>query len=217
MDGDAIALAYYNELQKTPGYEVTPVGVVVAKLQAWGQPINEATDFPALARYLGVDAIIVGAVTDYESYYPPRIGLTTNWYAANPYFHEIPPGYGLPWGTAEEEYIPQSLVFEAEFALAKAQLRTQTPYEPIDELKPRQPKSGAGGKGSKADKKKEAPKKNGAKEEAKGAKPAGATRSAPTKLPQIIRALPADGFGSDSSSYAEVFNRRKACCSERDS
>jgi hypothetical protein len=33
----------------------------------------------------------------------------------------------LPWGTPEEEYIPAPLVFESEFALAKAQLATQTP------------------------------------------------------------------------------------------
>ena len=65
--------------------------------------------------------LIVGAVTDYSPYYPPRIGLAVNWYAANPGFHPIPAGYGLPWGTAEEEYIPaDSLVFEAEFALAQA-------------------------------------------------------------------------------------------------
>jgi hypothetical protein len=33
----------------------------------------------------------------------------------------------LPWGTPEEEFIPAPLVFEAEMALAKAQLATQTP------------------------------------------------------------------------------------------
>jgi len=45
--------------------------------------------------------------------------LRVDWYAANPGFHEIPPGYGLPWGTREEEYIPAPLVFESEFALAR--------------------------------------------------------------------------------------------------
>jgi hypothetical protein len=56
--------------------------------------------------------------------------LQVEWYAANPCYHPIPPGYGLPWGTAEEEDIPGPLVFEAEMALAKAQLKTQTPdYE----------------------------------------------------------------------------------------
>jgi len=37
---------------------------------------------------------------------------------------------GLPWGTTEEEYIPPSLNLEAETALARAQLATQTPQLP---------------------------------------------------------------------------------------
>ena len=65
-----------------------------------------------LANILGVDAVVIGSVTDYTPYYPPRCGMRVEWYAANPGFHEIPPGYGLPWGTPEEEYIPAPLVFE---------------------------------------------------------------------------------------------------------
>ena len=51
-------------------------------------------------------------------------------YTANPCFHPIPPGYGLPWGTPEEQDIPQPLVMEAELALAREQLKTQTPDYP---------------------------------------------------------------------------------------
>jgi hypothetical protein len=58
------------------------------------------------------------------------MGLAVDWYAANPSFHPIPPGYGLPFGRAEEEFIPNSLVQEAEFALAREQLKTQTPPVP---------------------------------------------------------------------------------------
>ena len=76
---------------------------------------------------MGVDAVLVGSVTEYSPYYPPRMGLAVDWYAANPGFHPIPAGYGLPWGTAEEEFIPSALVQEAEFALAREQLKTQTP------------------------------------------------------------------------------------------
>jgi len=77
-------------------------------------------------------------VTDYSPYYPPRCGMRVEWYSANPGFHEIPPGYGLPWGTPEEEFIPAPLVFEAEMALARAQLATQTPdcELPADALPP---------------------------------------------------------------------------------
>lgn len=156
VDQDQIALAYYNELQQIPGFEVVPVGVTKRYLETYqaqlqlqqvaanstdGQagstarlPAVELTsaDFPKLARMMDVDAIVVGSVTEYSAYYPPRMGLAVRWYAANPGFHPIPPGYGLPWGTPEEEFIPESLVYDAEFALAKEQLKTQTPPMPID-------------------------------------------------------------------------------------
>lgn len=131
VNGEQVAMAYYNELQLIPGFEVMPVGVAKQQLIAQKVVINEATDFQKLARDLGVEAVLVGAITDYEPYYPPRMGIRVDWYAANPGFHPIPAGYGLPWGTAEEEYIPNELVFDAEFALARSQLQTQTPDIPV--------------------------------------------------------------------------------------
>jgi hypothetical protein len=127
VDQDKIALAYYNELQAIRGFEVVPVGVTKILMAASGIHPQCPEDYQKLAQFLDVDAVIVGSVTDYTPYYPPRLGLSVRWYAANPNFHPIPPGYGLPWGTAEEEFIPNDLVFEAEFALAKQQLKTQTP------------------------------------------------------------------------------------------
>jgi hypothetical protein len=131
LNQDAVAMAYFNELQAIPGFEVVPVGVVKQAMVAHQIQGNSADDFRRLARILGADAVIVGAVTEYSPYYPPRLGLAVDWYAANPCFHPIPPGYGLPWGTAEEEYIPEELVDAAEFALARQQLKTQTPRPPL--------------------------------------------------------------------------------------
>jgi len=75
--------------------------------------------------------VVIGALTDYSPYYPPRLGLQVEWWAANPAFYPIPPGYGLPWGTKQQECIPEPLIFEAEFAQARAQLEAQTPaYQP---------------------------------------------------------------------------------------
>jgi hypothetical protein len=134
VDGEAVAIAYYNELQAIPGFEVMPVGVakqmLAASIAASGNEPRIGADFQRLARQIGVDAVIVGSITEYSPYYPPRIGLAIDWYAANPGFHPIPPGYGLPWGRAEEEFIPSPLVREAEFALAREQLETQTPEMP---------------------------------------------------------------------------------------
>src|SRR5262245_34748078 len=135
VDGDAVALAYYNELQLIPGFEVMPVGVakqmLAASIAATGQEPRTGVDFQKFARLIGVDAVIVGSITEYTPYYPPRMGLAVDWYAANPGFHPIPAGYGLPWGRAEEEFIPSTLVQEAEFALAREQLKTQTPELPL--------------------------------------------------------------------------------------
>ena len=128
VDGRKFALAYFAELQAVPGFEVVPLGVVEeAIIEQPGRSVAARPKRGGWRSILGVDAVVIGSVTDYTPYYPPRCGLRVEWYAANPGFHEIPPGYGLPWGTPEEEYIPAPLVFEAEMALAKAQLATQTP------------------------------------------------------------------------------------------
>jgi len=130
LDGRQVAVAYFNELQLVPGFEVVPVGVVERAMIEHRLPLNSAEDARRLANLLQVDAVVIGAVTDYTPYYPPRMGLQVEWYAANPGFHPIPPGYGLPWGTQEEQEIPGPLIFEAEFALAREQLKTQTPQCP---------------------------------------------------------------------------------------
>ena len=127
VDGRKFALAYFAELQAVPGFEVVPLGVVEEAIIEHQVDLSRPGEARRLANILGVDAVVIGSVTDYTPYYPPRCGMRVEWYAANSGFHEIPPGYGLPWGTPEEEYIPAPLVFESEFALAKAQLATQTP------------------------------------------------------------------------------------------
>ena len=130
VDVDMVAEKYYAELQAVPGFEVLPLGVAKAQWLAYsvhyGEPRTGA-DFQQLARQMGVEAIVVGSVTDFEAYYPPRMAMTVHWYAANEGFHPIPAGYGLPWGTEQEKQIPRRIVREAEFDLARSQLATQTP------------------------------------------------------------------------------------------
>lgn len=130
VDGEQVAEAYYAELQSIPGFEVLPVGVTrnvyLQYSKLYGEPRTGA-DFQRLAQLMDVEAIVVGSVTDFSAYYPPRMAMTTNWYAANPGFHPIPPGYGLPWGTKGEKRIPSRVVQETEFELARQQLATQTP------------------------------------------------------------------------------------------
>lgn len=130
VDGDEVAKAYYAALQSIPGFEVLPVGVTAVQWRSfaarYGEP-RTGVDFQRLAQMLDVEAIVVGSVTDFDTYYPPRMALTVNWYAANEGFHAIPPGYGLPWGTENQDKVPARIVREAEFELARSQLKTQEP------------------------------------------------------------------------------------------
>jgi hypothetical protein len=127
LDGRKVAEAYAAELAEVPGYQVISTSVVDTAAQAYQIDFTHEGDVRRLAQILNVDAIVVGTVTEYTPYYPPRMTLTVAWFAANPAFHSIPAGYGLPWGTPAEKDIPGPLAFQAEFALAKEQLKTQTP------------------------------------------------------------------------------------------
>ena len=134
LSGARVSQAYYNELQSIRGFEVVPFGVVENQLaqfetQVLRRPITTPVDFQQFAKHLGVDAVLQGAITDYDAYYPPRIALKVNWYAANPGFHPIPVGYGLPWGTKKEKKIPEWIRLESERELAAEQMKTQTPVE----------------------------------------------------------------------------------------
>ncbi|QDT65997.1 hypothetical protein [Calycomorphotria hydatis] len=80
-DGREVAIAYYTELQKVPGYQVIPVGVVEQALVDYQINLNNPDDALKLAKILGADAIVVGAITEFTPYYPPRIGMQVSWYA----------------------------------------------------------------------------------------------------------------------------------------
>ena len=84
-DGRRFALAYATELQKVPGFEVIPVGVTETAMVDAKIDLNDVDDVIKLAKVLRVDAVVVGAVTDYSPYYPPRIGLQVNWYSPRPW------------------------------------------------------------------------------------------------------------------------------------
>ncbi|MEM9827438.1 MAG: hypothetical protein AAF958_12655, partial [Planctomycetota bacterium] len=107
-----------------------PTGITRRALQQFASQYGLPTSgpqFQAFARFLDVEAVVVGSVTDFDMYYPPRMAMTTHWYAADETFHAIPAGYGLPWGTDAEKKLPRRIVREAEFELARAQLATQIP------------------------------------------------------------------------------------------
>jgi hypothetical protein len=81
VDGRRFALAYASELQKIPGFQVVPVGVTEVAMIDSKVDLNDVDEVLKLAKVLRVDAVVVGAVTEYSPYYPPRVGMTVNWYS----------------------------------------------------------------------------------------------------------------------------------------
>jgi NAD(P)H-dependent FMN reductase len=62
---------------------VVPVNLALAELQRQGKcSVETPEDAVELARTLGADATLVTAVTEYNGYYPPVVGLTMQWYSA---------------------------------------------------------------------------------------------------------------------------------------
>ena len=130
VDGREFALAYFSEMQAIGGYEVLPIGVVETTLQEQGLDLSSPDQARKLAEILGVDAVVIGAVTDFSPYNPPRCAMQIEWYAANSSFKKSRLGTALPWGTPGEELIPQKLRRASEFALARAQLSAESAHGP---------------------------------------------------------------------------------------
>ncbi|MDR2169945.1 MAG: hypothetical protein LBP59_07380 [Planctomycetaceae bacterium] len=133
LNGRDFAKHYANELQAIPCFKVI-ANETVEKMMIKHElyKFECADDIRYLGQLLGVDAVVIGKIHDFNGYYPPRLKLETEWYAVNPYLHPIPIGHGEPWGTEYEPQIPDKIVLLAEHELAAAQLKTQTPdYEPI--------------------------------------------------------------------------------------
>ncbi len=133
FNGREFAKCFANELQRIPGFHVVANETVEkTMLEHEILRFENVDDIRYLAQLLKADAIIVGKVHDFKGYYAPHIKFETEWYSVNPYLHPIPIGYGLPWGTEYEGFIPPKLALLAEMELAAAQMKTQTPdFEPV--------------------------------------------------------------------------------------
>lgn len=105
VDGRRFALAYYAELQKVPGFQVLPLGVAEVAMVEHQLQMNNPDDVLKLAEVLNVDAVVIGAITDYSPYYPPRIGMQVSWYS--PHSQEFIPGLPL---LTEERHAKKSIL-----------------------------------------------------------------------------------------------------------
>lgn len=81
VDGRSVGATFFGELQQLGGLTVIPVGVVEALLDEQQLALDNPKQALQVAQMLGADALVVGAITDYDPYYPPRVGIALQVYA----------------------------------------------------------------------------------------------------------------------------------------
>jgi hypothetical protein len=79
-----MAAVFYEELQRVEGLRVAPPSAVAEGLGRVGIRVTGPADALELAKALDVEAVVVGAVTSYDPYYKPRIGLAVEMYQRAP-------------------------------------------------------------------------------------------------------------------------------------
>ena len=82
LDPMAVTDAFYSELQQVQGLTVVNPDIMLSLMMEMGmESINSPQDAHALCEQLQADAIIVGALTFYDPYPPPEVGMTVQLYA----------------------------------------------------------------------------------------------------------------------------------------
>ncbi len=73
-----------SEFVSCEGVAVVPVNMTLAELERRGKlTVETPQEAAALAQALGADATIVVAITEYNPYYPPVVGMVVQWYSAS--------------------------------------------------------------------------------------------------------------------------------------
>jgi len=81
LDSMAVTDAFYLELQQVNGLAVVDNNIMLSLMMEMGMDsVTSPQDALVLADQLQADAIIVGAVTSYDPYPPPEVGMTVHLY-----------------------------------------------------------------------------------------------------------------------------------------
>jgi len=91
LDMIAVTDEFYTELQQVEGLHVVPVNRVLATLGNLGKiQVNSPAEAVALLEALNADYVIVGSITRYDPYSPPKVGM-----AVQLYYRQTPPAAEL--------------------------------------------------------------------------------------------------------------------------
>lgn len=140
----------YAELQQVKGsLQIIPVNRVMAAMYELGmEKVSNPTDALTLAEALGVDGILVGSITQYDPYYPPRMGLAIQYYtrqgpSSGQAYEQMDPGTlaraGRPFELNRMEELEPRIslvrIFDANRKEVQEQLESYAKYRG-DELEP---------------------------------------------------------------------------------
>lgn len=85
VDSGMVADALVTRIDEVRGLACLPLNRTLAAMRARGmRSVTSPADARALAQTLGVDGIIVGTITSYDPYDPPKLGLKLALFARNP-------------------------------------------------------------------------------------------------------------------------------------
>jgi len=81
LDSLVLSDIFASELAKVPGISVVPVSQTLSVMygQGW-RVLSSAQQTAALGRMVGADGVVVLAVTEYDPYEPPTVGLIAELY-----------------------------------------------------------------------------------------------------------------------------------------
>ena len=126
----AVSDLFFSELQMVDGFQVLPLNRTLAAMAALKMSaLSSPADAIRLAEAVGADMIFVGAITAYDPYDPPEVGLTVQLYAVpgrepdgEPALAGVSRGAALPAGPV----VPRaqtSEVYNARHDIVRKQVR----------------------------------------------------------------------------------------------
>ena len=81
LEPRAVTEAFFSELQQVRGFQIVPVNRTLAAMAALElDRLSSPAQAMQLAEALGADGIIATAVTQYDPYFPPHVGLIVQLY-----------------------------------------------------------------------------------------------------------------------------------------
>lgn len=102
-----------SELAQFEGISVVPVNLTTAALAREGKrTVDSPEEALRLAAAFGADATLVAAVTEYQPYDPPTVGLIVQWYGAGDVL--APDLRGATTASAAEPRVQAQRVFSAD-------------------------------------------------------------------------------------------------------